>query len=162
MKVYFFGRKTIASAIIASVISFLIVSLRGCGITESDIYKWYFELQKLIKWDLPKTNDIIEEVRDQLNRKIIQDPELLDYRVRRDVDDAIHSYERYENENRVISMKNQNILEEINKNKYNDLQKKIVENAVYYEFADGTMGIRGSWVPEDPREIDLEKLDESN
>jgi len=24
------------------------------------------------------------------------------------------------------------------------------------------MGIRGSWVPADPREIDLEKLNESN
>lgn len=162
MKVYFFGRKTIASAIIASVISFLIVSLRGCGISENDIYKWYFELQKLIKWDLPKTNDIIEEIRDQLNRRTIEDPELLDYRVKRDVEDAIHSYERYENEHRFVSMKNKNILEEINKNKYNDLQKKIIENAIYYEFADGTMGIRGSWVPADAREIDLEKLNESN
>lgn len=162
MKVYFFGRKTIASAIIASIISFLIVSLRGCGISENDIYKWYFELQKLIKWDLPKTNDLLEEIRDQLNRKMIENPELLDYRVRRDVDDAIHSYERYENENRFILMKNKNILEEINKNKYNEIQKKIIENAVYYEFADGTMGIRGSWVPADSREINLEKLDESN
>jgi len=36
------------------------------------------------------------------------------------------------------------------------LQKLIVENAIYYEFADGTMGIRGAWVTPDPREIPFE------
>jgi hypothetical protein len=53
-------------------------------------------------------------------------------------------------------MRNQNILEEINKPKYDNLQKLIVKNAIYYEFADGTMGIRGAWVAPDPREIPFE------
>ena len=53
-------------------------------------------------------------------------------------------------------MKNKNILEEINKDKYDKLQKLIVENAIYYEFSDGTMGIRGAWVAPDPREMPLE------
>jgi hypothetical protein len=54
-------------------------------------------------------------------------------------------------------MKNENILKEINKSKYDRMQKLILENAVYYEFEDGTMGIRGAWVAPDPREIDLEQ-----
>ena len=65
-------------------------------------------------------------------------------------------YENWEQRSRQINMKNKNILEEINKPKYDKLQKLIVENAVYYEFADGTMGIRGAWVAPDPREMPLE------
>jgi hypothetical protein len=55
------------------------------------------------------------------------------------------------------------ILKEIQKFKYTDTQKLIVEDAVYYEFAPDaskaqellgpTMGIRGAWVAPDPREI---------
>ena len=56
----------------------------------------------------------------------------------------------------VISFGELYILEEINRPKYDKLQKLIVENAVYYEFADGTMGIRGPWVAPDPREVPLE------
>ena len=56
----------------------------------------------------------------------------------------------------LFSRINQNILEEINKLKYTELQRKIVKDAVYYEFADGTMGIRGAWIAPDPREIHLE------
>jgi hypothetical protein len=53
-------------------------------------------------------------------------------------------------------MKNRNILKEIQKSKYTDTQRTIVENAIYYEFPPdgsnaqkllgGTMGIRGIWV----------------
>lgn len=94
MKINLFGRKSIASAIIASIILWLTLNLKGCGITESDIWKFYYEVQKFIKWDLPNENDLLKEIRDQMNRRIIEDPELLDYRVKRQVDDAINEYER--------------------------------------------------------------------
>jgi uncharacterized phage infection (PIP) family protein YhgE len=122
--------------------------------SKQDVLKYYNELRKLIKWDLP--DSIIDDIDNELNDKINNDPELLRQKIQTEVDSAIRNYELEEERNRVINMKNKNILEEINKDKYNKLQKLIVENAIYYEFADGTMGIRGAWVAPDPREIPLE------
>jgi len=158
MKIYLLGRRTLAAAIISAVISFLIFFLKSNDIiiSEKTIWKIYYEVQKLFKQYFPDDNELQREIQDQLNRKIIEDEELREYKVRRDVDYALLDYERLERENYIPNMKNQNILEEINKPKYNELQRKIIKDAVYYEFADGTMGIRGAWVPPDPREIPLE------
>lgn len=158
MKIYLLGRRTLAAAIISAVISFLIFFLKSNDIiiSEKTIWKIYYEVQKLFKQYFPDDNELQREIQDQLNRKIIEDEELREYKVRRDVDYALLDYERSERENYIPNMKNQNILEEINKPKYNELQRKIIKDAVYYEFADGTMGIRGAWVPPDPREIPLE------
>ena len=146
------SRKTsIVAVVIASLLAFLTVK---CNISETDILKYYNELRKLMKWDLP--NNVIDEVDSQLNRRINQNPELLKQKIRTEVDGAISKYEIEEQRNRTINMRNKNILEEINKPKYDKLQKLIVENAIYYEFADGTMGIRGAWVAPDPREIPFE------
>lgn len=90
-----------------------------------------------------------------LNDFFIQDPKRLQRRIHRDVDRAIANYEDEERKHRVINMKNQDILNESRKLKYSDNQRIILENAVYYEFSDGTMGIRGSWVTPDHREIEL-------
>lgn len=158
MKIYLLGRRTLAAAIISAVISFLIFFLKSNDIiiSEKTIWKIYYEVQKLFKQYFPDDNELQREIQDQLNRKIIEDEELREYKVRRDVDYALLDYERLERENYIPNMKNQNILEEINKPKYDELQRKIIKDAVYYEFADGTMGIRGAWVPPDPREIPLE------
>lgn len=94
MKINLLGKRTIISAIISSMILWLTVNLKGCGISESDIWKFYYEIQKFIKWDLPNESDLLKEIRDQMNRKTIEDPELLDYRVKRQLDDAIREYER--------------------------------------------------------------------
>ena len=146
------SRKTsIVAVVIASLLAFLTVK---CNISETDVLKYYNELRKLIKWDLP--NNVIDEIDNQLNRRINQNPELLKQKIRTEVDGAISKYEIEEQRNRTINMRNKNILEEINKPKYDKLQKLIVENAIYYEFADGTMGIRGAWVASDPREIPFE------
>lgn len=146
------SRKTsIVAVVIASLLAFLTVK---CNISETDVLKYYNELRKLMKWDLP--NNVIDEIDNQLNRRINQNPELLKQKIRTEVDGAISKYEIEEQRNRTINMRNKNILEEINKPKYDKLQKLIVENAIYYEFADGTMGIRGAWVASDPREIPFE------
>ena len=144
-------KRSIITIIVASLLAFMTTK---CGISKQDFLRYYNEFRKLIKWDLP--DSIIDEFDNQLNRRIIEDPELLKEKIRTEVDYAIITYEIEERKNRVINMKNKNILEEINKPNYDALQKLILENAVYYEFPDGTMGIRGAWVAPDPREMPLE------
>jgi len=143
-------KRSLIAILIASSLAFLTTK---CGMSKQDVLKYYNELRKLIKWDLP--DSIIDDIDNELNDKINNDPELLRQKIQTEVDGAIRNYELEEERNRVINMKNKNILEEINKDKYDKLQKLIVENAVYYEFSDGTMGIRGAWVAPDPREIPL-------
>ena len=144
-------KASIVAIAIASFLAFLTVK---CDISEKDILKYYNELRKLIKWDLP--DSVIDEFDNQLNNLINRDPKLLQQKIENEVDYAIIAYEIEEQRSRMINMRNQNILEEINKPKYDTLQKLIVQNAIYYEFADGTMGIRGAWVAPDPREIPFE------
>lgn len=153
-KFSFTVRLTPKRSFAAAVVGALLVSLTQCGISKDDILKYYNEIRKYIPWNL--ANEILNEIDNQLNQQINQDPKLLREKIKSEVDGAISEYEYQERKNRVINMKNKNILEEINKDKYDKLQKLIVENAVYYEFSDGTMGIRGAWVPPDPREIPLE------
>jgi anaerobic ribonucleoside-triphosphate reductase len=143
-----------ASIVAVAVASFLAFLTVKCDFSEKDILKYYNELRKLIKWDLPDT--MVDEFDNQLNQRINEDPELLQQKIENEVDYAIIAYEIEEQRSRMINMRNQNILEEINKPKYDNLQKLIVKNAIYYEFADGTMGIRGAWVAPDPREIPFE------
>ena len=146
-------KRSLIAVLVASALTFATVR---CGISQEDALKFYNELRKAIKFDLPDENNILNEIDNQLNEKINRNPKLLEYKVRREVDGAIFDYEKWEQRSRQINMKNKNILEEINKPKYDKLQKLIVENAVYYEFADGTMGIRGAWAAPDPREMPLE------
>jgi parvulin-like peptidyl-prolyl isomerase len=147
-------RRTFIGFLIVSFISLLSTK---CGISQEDILKLYNDIRRVVGNALPSENEILKEIDRQLNEKINRNPELLDYKVRGEVDTAIRAYEREENKSVKINMKNENILKEINKSKYDRIQKLILENAVYYEFEDGTMGIRGAWVAPDPREIDLEQ-----
>ena len=153
-EVSFTVRLTPKRSLIALVIGGLFASLTQCGVSKNDILKYYNQIRRYIPWNL--ANEIVNEIDNQLNQQINSDPELLKEKIRTEVDYAIITYEIEERKNRVINMKNKNILEEINKPKYDALQKLILENAVYYEFPDGTMGIRGAWVAPDPREIPLE------
>jgi hypothetical protein len=149
-KVRLTPKRSLIAVLVASVLAFISTK---CEIPKEDILKLYNEIRKILPIG---KNEFLREFDNQLNERINKDPRLLEYKIRREVDGAIRDYEFQEERNRVINMKNQNILKEINKDKYNKLQKLIVEDAVYYEFADGTMGIRGAWVTPDPREIPLE------
>ena len=145
-------KRSIISIIVASILVFITTK---CEISKEDILKFYNELRRVVKLDFIDKNEILKEFDNQLNEKINRTPELLDYKIKRELDYALIDYENQEKKFRVVNMKNKNILEEINKPKYDELQRLIIENAVYYEFADGTMGIRGAWVAPDPREIQL-------
>jgi hypothetical protein len=145
-------KRSIISIIVASI---LVVITTKCEISKEDVLKFYNELRRVVKLDFINKNEILKEFDNQLNEKINRTPELLDYKIKRELDYALIDYENKEKKSRVVNMKNKNILEEINKPKYDELQRLIIENAIYYEFADGTMGIRGAWVTPDPREIQL-------
>ena len=143
MKINLFGRKSIASAIIASTILWLTVNLKGCGITESDIWKFYYELQRWIKWDLPNEIDLTKEIRDQMNRKIIEDPELLDYRVKRHVDDAINEYERSTGDYGVVRIPSPRYIERPINPELQTGESKLLG---------GEMRLCAPWVPDCPDE----------
>jgi hypothetical protein len=64
---------SIVAVAIASLLAFLTVK---CDISEKDLLKYYNELRKLIKWDLP--NNIIDEFDNQLNQSINEDPNFYD------------------------------------------------------------------------------------
>ena len=145
-------KRSIISIVVASILVFITTK---CEISKEDVLKFYNELRRVVKLDFINKNEILKEFDNQLNEKINRTPELLDYKIKRELDYALIDYENQEKKSRVVNMKNKNILEEINKPKYDELQRLIIENAVYYEFADGTMGIRGAWVAPDPREIQL-------
>jgi hypothetical protein len=145
-------KRSIISIVVASILVFITTKFE---ISKEDILKFYNELRRVVKLDFINKNEILKEFDNQLNEKINRTPELLDYKIKRELDYALIDYENQEKKSRVVNMKNKNILEEINKPKYDELQRLIIENAVYYEFADGTMGIRGAWVTPDPREIQL-------
>jgi hypothetical protein len=130
--------------IVGIIVPLIISTLSQCTkISENNLWDLYDEIQR--KFFPQKL----------FNELIIQDPEKLKRRIERDVTGAISDYEKWEEKNRVVNMKNENILKEIKKYKYSDTQRLIIENAEYYEFPPdgsnaqnllgGTMGIRGIW-----------------
>jgi len=139
MKTNFLGRKSVASVIIASAIGFLVINLRGCGITEQDIWKFYTELQRL-GLRLPDKHFIYGEIQDQINRRIIQDKELLDYKVKREVDQAIYDYERLTGDDGRV---------QIAKPRYSE---KAPDGSKAQELLGGEMRICALWVPDCPEE----------
>ena len=137
-------KRSFIAAIIASLLAFLTVQ---CGISEEKFLQFYNELRrKFNPANLPDKHRILEELDNELNRRIIQNEKLLQQRIERDVDEAVRDYKRYERQNEKINMKNEVILNEIKSSEYTEEQKQIIKDAVYYEFEDGTMGIRGAWV----------------
>ena len=53
-------------------------------------------VQKTVSTFFSKPNPIVDEIKTQINKKIIEIPELLDYKVKRDVDYAISDYKKQE------------------------------------------------------------------
>lgn len=121
-------------------------------------------LSRWLNIDKKKLWDLVDEIQRELSNKgwiddtvneyVINTPELLEQRVERDVDSAIEEYEKLE-EPEPVNMKNEVILKEIEKDTYTETQKKIVEDAVYYEkepdgttaqdLLGGEIGIKASW-----------------
>lgn len=125
-----------------------------CNMKEKDILKYYLEIKQKLKLTSDKQWKDIEK---ELNRRVKQDPEVFAKKISVDVDQALVDYQEKERKIFPPSMKNQTILKEILKPKYSNMQRLIIENAIYYELPDGSMGIRGAWTKPWPNEIDLGK-----
>jgi hypothetical protein len=196
MRIDFFGKKTLASFIIVSVVNFIKIRFKKFEIDEVTLWKFYYEFQKFIErspvkrisseeqftelmikvleifdkffdekikkdpdymnkllkqnsylWTIYRffsnfingdnvlkiiNSPISDEIQNQINRKIIETPELLDYKVKRDVDYAIIDYEKLESPS-PINMTNEVILKDLEKNNFTESQKKIVRDATYSE-----------------------------
>lgn len=117
----------------------LIAILHKCtGISEKNIWNVIDQIQRELSKKgvkIPKEIDI----------KIINTPELLEKRIKSDVDAAIQRYEVEERKLYKPNMKNEEILKEIEKPKYTETQRIIIKDAVYYECPDGSMGIHAIW-----------------
>lgn len=132
--------KTITQwAIITIALTSLVSGLHQCtGISEVKLWELIDEIQRgLVKKGVP--------VPSELNDYIIKTPEHLNRRIIRDVDSAISDYEREEGRLYKPNMTNKNILKEIEKPKYTEAQRQIIKDAVYYECANGAMGIHAVW-----------------
>ncbi len=140
---------TIRWVVISLVITTIVLGVSRCtGLSEEKIWILIDQIQRNVKYS-PK----------ELNEYIIKTPELLNSRVKYDVDSAIEQYEREEKRMYKPKMKNQQILDEY---RYRP-EQVLIENAVYYEFRPdnseaqrelgGVMGIRASFVPPHLEEI---------
>lgn len=196
MEINFFGKKTLASLIIVSVVNFIKFRFKQFEIDEITLWKIYYEFQKIIErtplkkissekefiellidvlkifenyfeinlkkdpdyikklmkknsylWSIYKffsnfadsngilrviNSPISKEIQSQINKKIIKTPELLDYKVKRDIDYVIQDYEKLEIP-KPINMTNEVILKDLEKKPFSDSQKQIVKDAVYTE-----------------------------
>lgn len=84
-------KRSLIAVMVASALTFITVR---CGVSQEDLLKIYNEIRKGIKFDLPDADNIIDEIDRQLNERINRDPELLDFKIRGEVDDAIWRYQR--------------------------------------------------------------------
>jgi hypothetical protein len=143
-------KKTIVQwAVISVVLTSIVTGIHRCtGISEKNIWNLFDELgREANKRNIPGASD--------LNDYVTNTPELLKQRVHRDVDYAILDYERWEREHYIPRMKNQEILKEIRKPEYTETQRRVVEDAVYYEckpdgsrvqeLLGGAQGIHAAW-----------------
>ena len=124
--------------IVSLVVTALISTLSQCThINQNSLWDLFDEVQRKF---FPQTI---------FNELIIKDPEKLDRRISRDVDAAIRDYEQ-SLPPETPRMTNKDILKEIQSPRYSPAQRRIVEDAIYYECPRGIMGIRGAWVDKDP------------
>lgn len=142
-------KEAIRWAVLSIVFTSIVFGISRCtGLSEEKVWILIDQIQRNTKYS-PK----------ELNEYIIKTPELLNNRVKYDVDSAIEQYEREELKMYKPKMKNQQILDEY---RYRP-ERLLIEDAVYYEFKPdnsqaqkelgGVMGIRASFVPPHPEEI---------
>jgi hypothetical protein len=89
------------------------------------------------KW--VRKNPVTDEIKYQINKKIIETPELLDYKVKRDVDMAISDYNK--------EVKKLGLEPPDNKPIYSE---KPPDGSSAQDLLGGEMRLRAPWVKEDP------------
>ena len=128
------------SIVLFSLIGFLSTKF---GIDEKILWRLVDEIQR----ELVRKNIIPQD--NSINDTVINTPELLDGRVKSDVDAAIRNYQSKE----VLDppmMTNKTILKALETPRFSETQRLVVKDAIYYECPGGVMGIRAKWVDKDP------------
>jgi hypothetical protein len=97
-KVRLTPKRSIIAVLVASFLAFIATK---CEIPKEDILKLYNEIRKI--FPIGK-NEFLKEFDNQLNERIINDPKLLEYKVRREVDGAIKDYERTTGDNGTVKL----------------------------------------------------------
>jgi len=136
----------------AAVIAVIVLLVLGalavrCSISEEEALKRYLELRERVS--AKDKGKRWREVDDFLVRKINANPLLLQKKISRNVDKAIADYEQREKP--LITMRSPIVLQEAKK--LGGTGKLVLEQAIYYELDDGSMGIRGAWTKPWPNEI---------
>jgi hypothetical protein len=140
------NRSAIIAFVIASLIAGIVVK---CQVEREEILKTYIEIRKhLPKAKLPPH---LRDIDTYLNKEINSRPALLNKKIKSDVDDAIAEYERQEQAACKPRMTNETILAYARTLSYP--QRFVLEDAIYYELPDGSMGIRGAWTNAHPGEM---------
>lgn len=137
--------KTIWDYVFWSIVLFSLVALLSTVFktNEKTIWMWIDQIQReLVRRNLlPQNNPI--------NETVIKTPELLDERVKTDVDIALWRY-RINEVSEPPRMTNKTILKALESPRFSKTQRLVVKDAIYYECPGGVMGIRGVWVDKDP------------
>lgn len=137
-----FGKKrksAIQWASFSLILTTIVVSLHQCtGVSEKNIWNLIDQTQR----ELTKKGVKLPE---EINDYIINTPELLNQRIKGDIDNAIQQYEIEEKRLYKPNMKNEKILKEIERPIYTETQRQIIKDAVYYECSNGSMGIHAVW-----------------
>jgi hypothetical protein len=128
------------SIVLFSLVGFLSVKLK---ISQDTIWRWIDQIQReLIRKNiLPQDNPIQDN--------ILNTPEILEGRIKSDVDAALRDYERWES-SIPPRMTNKTILDALRTPRFSDTQRLVIKDAIYYECPEGVIGIRGAWVDKDP------------
>jgi len=87
-KVRLTPKRSLIAVLVASILAFISTK---CEIPKEDILKLYNEIRKILPIG---KNEFLREFDNQLNERINNDPRLLEYKIRREVDGAIKDYER--------------------------------------------------------------------
>jgi hypothetical protein len=91
-------KRSLIAVLVASILAFISTK---CEIPKEDILKLYNEIRKILPIG---KNEFLKEFDNQLNERINNDPKLLEYKVRREVDGAIRDYERTTGDNGTVKL----------------------------------------------------------
>lgn len=117
-----------------------------CKVNQEDALERYLEVRQKI--DKKAKGRLWNELDEKLNRRIIINKRLLQKKISLSIDKAVDDYVRQEQA--LVAMTSPAVLAEAKR--LGGTRRMILEQAIYYELADGAMGIRGLWTKPWPNE----------
>jgi hypothetical protein len=138
-KVRLTPKRSLIAVLIASILAFISTK---CEIPKENLLKLYNEIRKVLPIG---KNEFLKEFDNQLNERIINDPRLLEYKVRREVDGAIRNYERLTGDDGTVKIPSPRYSE------------KPIDNSVCYtpecQSLGGEIRLCAPWVDDCPKDV---------